>query len=295
MSGLGQMRKNSIRALDVRFAPAGSTGHCNTARSLSAGVSNPKVFRGRWLSRRAILFRLAWEKCERSVPLGKYCRSKPLVFSLLPRCQGLRGSQKYTCTLVATVKFLWSAISLPRSQVKERRSSCGSLRTCLPSAATTLAVSLLGTLRSITKRVWRSTSVAMWVLFAPERRSPSQWPGTARSSASAGRSRMEAASTICPSPLFVVPPLAWRICRAVRSHQLLFQHTACLNKETAIDFLEAVQNPNGLERGTIRGNSNSPAGGPPQNPGRHASSRGVHHVRREVDEREAAQPQSLRG
>src|SRR5262249_20088858 len=71
-----------------------------------------------------------------------------------------------------------------------------------------VAVSLLGTLRSITKRVWRSTSVAMWV-FAPERRSPSQWPGTARSSASAGRSRMEAASTICPSPLLVVPPLAW--------------------------------------------------------------------------------------
>src|SRR5262245_21802479 len=29
---------------DVRFAPAGSTGHCNTARSLSAGVSKPKVF-----------------------------------------------------------------------------------------------------------------------------------------------------------------------------------------------------------------------------------------------------------
>src|SRR5262249_45012153 len=123
---------------------------------------------------------------------------------------------KWTCTLVALVKFLWAAISLPRSQVKERRSSCGSLRTCLPSAATKVAVSLLGTLRSITKRVWRSTSVAMWVLFAPERRSPSQWPGTARSSASAGRSRIEAASTICPSPLLVVPPLAWRICRVVR-------------------------------------------------------------------------------
>ena len=26
---------------------AGSTGHCNTACSLSAGVSKPKVFRGR--------------------------------------------------------------------------------------------------------------------------------------------------------------------------------------------------------------------------------------------------------
>ena len=31
----------------VRFAPASSTGQCNTACSLSAGVSKPKVFRGR--------------------------------------------------------------------------------------------------------------------------------------------------------------------------------------------------------------------------------------------------------
>ena len=30
----------------------------------------------------------------RSVPLGKYWRSRPLVFSLVPRCQGLWGSQK---------------------------------------------------------------------------------------------------------------------------------------------------------------------------------------------------------
>jgi predicted deacylase len=29
---------------------------------------------------------------EKLVPLGKYWRTKPLVFSLLPRCQGLRGS-----------------------------------------------------------------------------------------------------------------------------------------------------------------------------------------------------------
>jgi hypothetical protein len=33
--------------------------------------------------------------------LGKYWRSKPLVFSLLPRCQGLWGSQKKTFTLVS--------------------------------------------------------------------------------------------------------------------------------------------------------------------------------------------------
>jgi len=29
-----------------------------------------------------------------SVLLGKYCRSSPFVFSFVPRCQGLCGSQK---------------------------------------------------------------------------------------------------------------------------------------------------------------------------------------------------------
>jgi hypothetical protein len=32
---------------DVHFTPVRSTGQCNTACSLSAGVSKPKVFRGR--------------------------------------------------------------------------------------------------------------------------------------------------------------------------------------------------------------------------------------------------------
>jgi len=32
---------------DVRFRGVHSTGQCNTSRSLSAGVSKPKVFRGR--------------------------------------------------------------------------------------------------------------------------------------------------------------------------------------------------------------------------------------------------------
>src|SRR5262249_26145796 len=50
----------------------------------------------------------------------------------------------------------------------------------------------------------------------------------------------------------------------------------------------AGRNPYGLERGTIRGNSNLAAGGPPQNPGRHAASRGARHV-----PCEAAQPQRL--
>ena len=42
-------------------AVVGSIGHCNTALSLSAGVSNPKVFLGRWFKRNAILFKYACE------------------------------------------------------------------------------------------------------------------------------------------------------------------------------------------------------------------------------------------
>jgi hypothetical protein len=42
------------------------------------------------------------------------------------------------------------------------------------------------------------------VSFAPVRRSPSQCTGTARSSISAGRSRVETISRICPCPLFAL-------------------------------------------------------------------------------------------
>ena len=48
-----------------------------------------------------------WATCSRSsgpntlrsVPLGKYCRSRPLVFSVVPRRQGLRGWKGYTTNL----------------------------------------------------------------------------------------------------------------------------------------------------------------------------------------------------
>jgi len=53
---------------------------------------------------------------------------------------------------VATVKLLCFAISSPRSHVNERRSDAGSLRTWRFSAATTTAVSLLGTFTSAVKR-----------------------------------------------------------------------------------------------------------------------------------------------
>ena len=62
---------------------------------------------------------------ERSVPFGKYCRSRPLRCSLEPRCQGLFASAKYTGSPVSFVSSACAESSLPRSQVKERRSCSG--------------------------------------------------------------------------------------------------------------------------------------------------------------------------
>ena len=67
---------------------------CKTSLSASAGVSHPRVFLGRVLSARATASRSLGLCLLRSVPLGMYCRSSPLVFSLVPRCHGLCGSQK---------------------------------------------------------------------------------------------------------------------------------------------------------------------------------------------------------
>src|SRR3954462_14998444 len=64
---------------------------------------------------------------ERSVPFGKYCRRRPLVFSLVPRCQGLLGSAKYTFTPDATENWECAESSLPRSQVNDRRNSAGNV------------------------------------------------------------------------------------------------------------------------------------------------------------------------
>jgi hypothetical protein len=42
----------------------------------------------------AMRARSSAECTDRSVPLGRCWRSKPLVFSFEPRCQGAWGSQK---------------------------------------------------------------------------------------------------------------------------------------------------------------------------------------------------------
>src|SRR5205085_8071289 len=100
----------------------GSGGHRNTFASASDGVWKSSVCRGRPLSSAAMVSRSSWVRVCRLVVLGRYWRNSPLVFSLLPRCHGLFGSQKYTATPVATLKRACSAISLPWSQVNERAS-----------------------------------------------------------------------------------------------------------------------------------------------------------------------------
>ena len=60
----------------------------------SAGVFQSSAFRGLMLSVRATASISSALWALRSVPFGKYWRSRPLVFSFVPRCQGLCGSQK---------------------------------------------------------------------------------------------------------------------------------------------------------------------------------------------------------
>jgi hypothetical protein len=61
--------------------------------NFSAGVWYIKVFLGRWLSCLAMALSWAWLKVDRSMPWGRYWRSRRLVFWLVPRCHGLCGSQ----------------------------------------------------------------------------------------------------------------------------------------------------------------------------------------------------------
>jgi hypothetical protein len=57
---------------------------------------------------------VVWTSDAMAVPIHWCFHSSPVA-------RGLCGSQKYTFTSVASEKSLWLAISLPRSQVNERR------------------------------------------------------------------------------------------------------------------------------------------------------------------------------
>lgn len=66
----------------------------SNSSSASPSVFHPSVLRGRQFSALATASSSRSEYRLMSVPFGKYCRRRPLVFSSVPRCHGLCGSQK---------------------------------------------------------------------------------------------------------------------------------------------------------------------------------------------------------
>src|ERR1017187_1965611 len=88
--GAGDFTLDCASAYALRIQPVDATHALNR----SAGVLKSKVFLGRSFSLRATALSFTCECTDKSVPLGKYCRNKPLVFSFDPRCQGFWGSQK---------------------------------------------------------------------------------------------------------------------------------------------------------------------------------------------------------
>jgi len=72
-----QFENSRMTAFGLRFQPVDATHWLNR----SAGVSKFNVFLGRAFSCLATALSLACECTDRSVPFGKYCLSRPLVFS----------------------------------------------------------------------------------------------------------------------------------------------------------------------------------------------------------------------
>src|SRR4051812_42048805 len=82
------------RFLGVVATPGGQAGWSSRSRRASAGGRQLRVLRGRPLSSTATAGGGSGGGTDRAVAFGKDWGSSPLVFSLLPRCQGLAGSQK---------------------------------------------------------------------------------------------------------------------------------------------------------------------------------------------------------
>ena len=68
---------------------------CNRAeKKISAGERQARHLRGRRFNREIKWAMSSGETGAKSEPLGRNSRIRPFVFSLVPRCQGARGSAK---------------------------------------------------------------------------------------------------------------------------------------------------------------------------------------------------------
>lgn len=68
--------------------------HRQDQANASLGDLKPRPCLGRTLSRAAIASKPAWLMARMHIPLGRYCRISPLVFSLVPRFNRWYGVAK---------------------------------------------------------------------------------------------------------------------------------------------------------------------------------------------------------
>ena len=172
--------------------PAGSGGQRNTSASACDGVLKPRVCRGRPLSSSAMASKSAWVRVRKSrVGAGtgaaarwcsRCCRAATgLGVAEVDLDAGRVGEPVVLGHLVALVpgqrlrELPGQGGDLRRPARRRPRRPCGSAGQRRPASRT-------GSMRS--------TRVATGLMRLPKTRSPSQCPGTARSSASAGRSEM---------------------------------------------------------------------------------------------------------
>ena len=188
--------------------------------NVSDGAIQPSVSRGRSLSSSAMASSRRSVTVAKSRLRGRYWRSSPLgvlVGAALPgrvRIGEVHGDvggdreAEIRGHLLALIPGQRSAQLL--GQLDDLDRHCVTHRLALRSS---------GSRTSSVNRVVRSTIVAIWDLPArPRMRSPSQWPGTARSSTSGGRSEIGTVSVSFPRvPLPGLGPLRRRRARPVRS------------------------------------------------------------------------------
>lgn len=96
---------------------------------------NRSVLRGRVLSRCSTHRNCSSVIVPKSRPRGRYCRVRPLAFSLLPRCQAEYGSAKYQPTDDGTHDVVRRAVSECASRRSRLRRSVIVTTTALPLEA----------------------------------------------------------------------------------------------------------------------------------------------------------------
>ncbi len=97
---------------EVQF-PIKNQAAFRSSSKTTCGCLNPKHLRGLKFSRFSTADSASAVTTLKSLPLGTYCRSRPLLFSFCPRSHALYGCAKYTCASSSAATRSCSTNSLP--------------------------------------------------------------------------------------------------------------------------------------------------------------------------------------